>query len=129
MSQISEEKKREAIRIGLTTPIWRFAREIAKHKEKFRHGAGTLEGLSDDSTAKMTILGLTGIFLLVAVAISLTIFLWALVVLIKYGGTMPTWALVVSIICLILVPGPGSIAALIIVYVTKGTKKSGFKFF
>jgi len=126
MVKISEEKKQEAIKIGLTTPFWRFAQEIGKNKEKFQHLTGTREGMSDEDSG-WTFMGLYGASLLIAIAISLTIFIWALVVLIKYGKTMPTWALVVAIIFFFLPPGP--IVSLIVVYLTKGKKKGGFNFF
>jgi uncharacterized membrane protein len=85
----------------------------------------TIEGYNDDddnNKNETAILGMSiGIFALIFIII-LAFYIWAIVILIKFGSTMPVWAVIVSIICLLWGPFGGIIIAIIIVYSTKGTK-------
>lgn len=121
--KICEEKKREAIRIGLSTPFWRFAQEIAKNKEKFQHGAGTCEGYDDGNNPGWVFLGLSGIYLMFALFLSLAIFIWAIIAIIKYAKDLPTWALVVAIVFLFF--PYGAIVSLLVTYLAKSNGKKG----
>ena len=119
--KFSEEEKLQALKVGFTVPFWKLAMACNKHKEELYHGTSVNEGYND---GKVVILGLSGAILILAIVISFVIFIWALIVLIKYGKDMPQWALVVGIIFFFLPPGP--IVTLILVYATKGKKSSGF---
>lgn len=67
------------------------------------------------------ILGMTtGVFLLILV-LSLALFIWSVWALITYSSTMPTWAIILSVLLYVFSAGGASILVLIIVYVTKGT--------
>ena len=63
--------------------------------------------------------------LLIAVLISLVLFVWAIFALIKHGRDLPTWALVLGVVFLFLPPGP--ILTLILVYALVGRKKGSRK--
>lgn len=76
---------------------------------------------SDPAGSKILGLGLT-IFILLFV-LSLAIWIWALYLIIKYAKTMPTWAVVISVICLFLFTG-GPVVTIILCYATKGMKHS-----
>jgi len=66
--------------------------------------------------AEFLMAGLAGLIFLT----SLAIFIWAIVLLAKYGKTIPTWALILGIVFLFS-SGPAFTIAL--VYFTKGMKK------
>ncbi len=106
---------RKATKLAFTTPVWKLHREYQKYKD----AASVKENLYGDDDASAF-----GIIFLIALVIGAAIWIWALVVLIKYAKDIPTWALVVGIIFMVLPPGP--LVTLIVVYVSKSAKKEKF---
>ena len=82
----------------------------------------TVEGYEDKplDPDEKTIMGVgVGVFL-VLLMLFIALYIWAVILLVHHGKTMPTWAFVLSI-CLLLLFGP--LFPIIIVYVTKDTKE------
>lgn len=80
----------------------------------------SIEGYNDDSK---TILGFSLGAFSVVFLINLAITIWAIYALVKYGKTLPTWSLILSIVLLFI---GGGVFSLILVYVTRGTKSERF---
>ena len=136
---MNPEQNKFALKLALTTPCWKLVsmyKECKADPEKFmesnpdfyvRENFDFNYGDGDDyDKAKkdgVSFLKLSGGILLAAVLISLVLFIWAIVLLAKYGKTMPTWALVVGIILLFF---GGSVVTIILAYVTKGMKKNKY---
>jgi len=74
----------------------------------------------DDSNTDSTISGMSiGVFLILFATI-VAIWIWAIVVLVKFWKVLPTWAQVVGLLGVIpVVPLVGPVATLIVVYATK----------
>lgn len=91
--------------------------ENNKHLIKAYLNNQPIENYGDDSS---TIMGVSiGIFLFILLA-SFIIWIWALVVLIKYWKMLPDWAKVLGIIGVLpILPGGGPIITLIAVYIGK----------
>lgn len=110
-----KEILRRATKLAFTTPVWKLHQEYQKYKD----AASVKENFLYYDNG-----GAFGIVFLIALIIGTAIWIWALVVLIKYAKVIPTWALVVGIIFMVLPPGP--LVTLIVVYVTKSAKKDKF---
>jgi hypothetical protein len=81
----------------------------------------TIEGYTNDDN-ETVILGMSvGVFVVISLII-LAFYIWAIILLIKFGSTMPVWAVIISIICLLWGPFGGILITVILVYATKGTK-------
>lgn len=95
-----------------------------------RQAGQTVENYNEK--APTAIMGVSVAIFVVFLLIALGLFIWAIVVLVKFGSMMPTWALVVSIVLMILFPMGGSIVAIILGYVTRkpgAQAKFGFRFY
>lgn len=80
----------------------------------------TVEGYEDPNTTASYI-GV-GVFIAILI-VSLIIWIWALVVTIKYWDHLPVWARVVSVLGLIpIIPG-GPIVTLVVVYIARGSSR------
>ena len=71
-----------------------------------------------------SLFGLSIGIILLLILVSLALWIWAVVWLVMYYKSMPQWAVIVCVLCLLLLPGPGPIVTLIIVGVTRHTKHS-----
>lgn len=91
----------------------------------------TVENYSDKKVNKK-ILGVSaGVFVLILL-LSMGLFIWAIVALVKFGGMMPGWALGLSVVLMIFFPFVGSIITIILAYVVRkpGARANfGFKFY
>ena len=83
----------------------------------------TVEGLSDTDAGAF--MGMTAGVFVVFFLIYFGVWIWALVVLIKYWAVLPVWAQILGVVGLLMPPGP--LLTLIVVYVGKGQKKSRFR--
>jgi hypothetical protein len=82
----------------------------------------SVERLNDDDENDSKVDGLTiGIFISLFV-ISFAVWIWALIVTMKYWESLPQWALVLAVIGLVTGFG-GPVMTLIVVYMTKGSVK------
>ena len=102
------------------------------HTYMRRQAGQSVEHYGSDNNTSGAIMGVSiGIFV-AFLLLSLGLFIWAIVVLVKFGSVMPTWSLVVAIVMLLLFPFLGSIIAIILGYVTRrpGSRaKFGFRFY
>lgn len=99
--------------------------EYSKNKEMIHAHLQnkTVEGYKDDDDNSIAYIGV-GMFIML-VSISLIVWIWSLVVTIKYWKVLPDWARVVAILGLIpIIPG-GPIVTLIVVYITNGSRHGG----
>jgi hypothetical protein len=101
--------------------LFELLKEYNKNKE-YIHAklkGETIEGYTDSGDTTM-VLGLSLVPFLVILLVSFAIWIWALVVTIKYWKQLPEWAQVISVLGLLpIIPG-GPIVTLVVVYVTKG---------
>ena len=83
------------------------------------------EGFDDDKNkdAAIAVLGVTTVVISVALLVSLVIWIWALVVTVKYWNVLPPWAQVVSVLGLLPVVPMGQIVSLVVVYIGKAGKR------
>lgn len=77
---------------------------------------------------KVLLFGMTVGVALVFMVIILALWIWALIVTINYWNFLPTWAKVFAIIGLLTMQFGGPVMTLIVVYITKNSNKSGFKY-
>jgi hypothetical protein len=123
---MNSEQNKIALKLALTTPCWKLIsmyKECKADPKKFMesHPNLYLQENFDDNNGGIKWLKITGGVLVLAVIISLVLFIWAVILLVKYGRTMPTWALVLGIILLLF---GGAIFTIILAYVTRGMKKN-----
>jgi len=84
----------------------------------------TVEGYNSNGPDNNTSIAYVGVGVFITIlVVSLIIWIWALVVTIKYWKVLPVWARFVAILGLIpIIPG-GPIVTLVVVYVAKETKR------
>jgi len=77
------------------------------------------EGFDNDKDVSIAVLGVTTFVISVGLLVSLAMWIWALVVTIKYWNVLPQWAQVFSVLGLLPVIPGGQIVSLVVVYVGK----------
>ena len=94
MVKISEEEKNSVIKLLCFTPSWKLYQAYNDNKELIHNYTSNREGFDDKDKHKILGLGI-GIFLVLLI-ISLAFYIWAIIILVKYGKTIPTWALIIG---------------------------------
>jgi hypothetical protein len=79
----------------------------------------SVEGMVEDGNKRDIIMGINVGLFLVLFWLSLGLFIWAVMLLVKYNKSMPQWSLISSVI-LLAISGP--VIPIILVYATKNTK-------
>ena len=87
------------------------------------------EGYSDDDPTLTPFLGVGAAVVAVFFIISLIMWVWALVVTIKYWHVLPEWAQIVGVLGLLPVVPLGPIVTLVVVYIGKAKKGSSMRRF
>jgi len=82
----------------------------------------TVEGYDSNPPENNVFYVSTGVFITIVI-VSLIIWVWALVVTIKYWKYLPDWARVLAILGLIPVIPGGPIVTLVVVYVSHGSRR------
>ena len=97
------------------------AEGLRKHQKKAR------EGYSDDdpnlTPDQKKILGIGASVFAVLLVIGLIIWIWAIVVLVKYWHVLPEWAQIVGVLGILPVIPIGPIVTLVVVYIGKNAGK------
>mgnify|MGYP001583510243 FL=1 len=97
------------------------AEGLRQHQKKAR------EGYSDDdpnlTPDQKKILGIGASVFAVLLVIGLIIWIWAIVVLVKYWHVLPAWAQIVGVLGILPVIPIGPIVTLIVVYIGKNAGK------
>ncbi len=102
--------------------------ELKQRQNKVREGYNDNDFDNDfdkDEKNAFKLAGLGTAVLLVILVISLILYVWALVILIKYWNALPEWAKIVGILGLIPAIPLGPLVTIIVVYIGKdaGSKK------
>jgi len=111
-------ENQKALKVFLSTPVWKLLNEFKQNKHLIENASSVREGYDDKTPGK--IMGLTVAAFVIIVIISIALYIWAIVLLIQHGNTMPAWSVIVSVIFLFL---GFPIIPIILVFVTKGTKR------
>ena len=87
--------------------------------KEFKRRQQIREGYADDDAAVGAVIGISGAILAIILVISLSLWIWGLVVTLKYWKMLPNWAQIFAVLGLI--PGLpfGPVVTLIVVYVGK----------
>ena len=101
--------------------VFEMAKEFRKNKPLL---TAYLQGKSIENFGDDAIMGMAAGTFLIIFLLSIIVWIWALVVLIKYWNALPVISKVLGVIGL-LFPVPGPLLTLIAVYIGKGSGKSG----
>ena len=98
--------------------------ELKQRQNKVREGYNDNDFGKDEKNA-FELAGIGTVVLLVILVISLILYIWALVILIKYWNVLPEWAKIVGVLGLIPAIPLGPLVTIIVVYIGKdvGSKK------
>jgi hypothetical protein len=80
----------------------------------------TYEGLNGDTGSGIAT-GLTAVWIIILVLLSIILFVWNIWAFMEYAKTMPTWAVITAVILFFFT---GGIFSLIMIYAFKGQKSS-----
>ena len=96
-----------------------------KRRQQIKEGFDGDNGNNGDNGAVVTqYAGVATGVIVVLVLISLAIWIWGLVVTLKYWKKLPSWAQIFAVLGLLPVLPLGPVVTLIVVYIGKGEKKS-----
>lgn len=99
---------------------------IAGLSKELKRRRSVREGFDDDDAGTAAALGISTSIVVVALLINLAIWIWGLVITIKYWKMLPEWAQIFAVLGLLPVLPFGPIVTLVVVYVGK-TAKSGMR--
>lgn len=91
-----------------------------KRRQKIR------EGFDDDDSGTAAAVGISATILVVALLINLALWIWGLVITIKYWKMLPEWAQIFAVLGLLPVLPFGPIVTLVVVYVGKAAKSGRY---
>jgi len=94
---------------------------IAGLSKELKRRRSVREGFDDDDGAA-TAIGISTSIVVVALLINLALWIWALVITIKYWKMLPEWAQIFAVLGLLPVLPFGPIVTLVVVYVGKAAK-------
>jgi chromate transport protein ChrA len=99
--------------------IWNMAVALQEYREKVKERRENFGGTSGPA---FSILGMSLAVFAIIFVLSLAIWLWALFLLIKRSKTMPTWAVITSIVGMLFFAG-GPIVTIVLCYATSEQKR------
>lgn len=79
-----------------------------------------IENYKDDDSGDNLILGMSVILFIILLLFTLGIWVWAVVILVKYWNVLPNWAQIIGIVGLL--TGFGPVLTIIVVYIGKNNK-------
>ena len=98
------------------------ANALAKYKKREKFDAKPASPMSSDELKELLGLGF-GVFLVLFI-VMVTLWIWALTILVKNWKNLPDWARIIGVLGVIPAVPVGPLFTIVIVYIAKGTRKN-----